>query len=170
MWKSNYARAREHGMVEQRPRRRGRFFARARGRYQDQEFWFLSVPRDPRARMCRVPHDKVRVRRYWVTCASSYGVGVYMECNTVAGSVTWLFREVPGWPREARAERGCIEKEGERGCNDATGRGKDRGRKRPARRNARGGAPSFVSFRRASLSPLRFLLFFFLLPHRIHLV
>lgn len=77
-----------------------------------------------------------------------------MECNTVAGSVTWLFREVPWWPRETRVERGVS-----RGCNDAAGRGKDRGHKRPARRDARGGAPSFVSFRGASLylaSPFSF--------------
>jgi len=49
----------------------------------------------------------------------------------------------------------------ERGCNDAAGRGKDRGRghKRPARRDARGDAPSFVSFRELLSTSLPLLLF-----------
>lgn len=89
------------------------------------------------------------MRRYWTTRASPFSVGVYMECNTVAGSVTWLFREVPGWPREAGVERGlCVESEGATMRLEEVRTGDIRDR---ARRDARGGAPSFVSCRRASL-------------------
>lgn len=78
--------------------------------------------------------------------------------------IRWLVAS-HGYLEKFRVGRGRRESRGvcrERGCSDAAGRGKDRGHKRPARRDARGGAPSFVSFRRASLhlassSPFSFL-------------
>lgn len=127
-----------------------------RARYQDQELWFLSVPRDPCA---RVSHGEVRVRPYWATRAS-LSVSVY-----IWNVIRWLVAS-HGYLEKFRDGRGRREPRGvcrERGCNDAAGRGKDRGHKRPARRDARGGAPSFVAFRRASL---HLLFSFFLLPHR----
>lgn len=50
-----------------------------------------------------------------MTRASSFGVGVYMECNTVAGSVTWLFRGVPGG-RGWRGRRGACRERGLQRC------------------------------------------------------
>lgn len=93
-------RARTYTYIHAKRRAETRSFprthARARPSHHDRELWFPSIPWDPR--LCAADPHTDGARR----APPFLGVGVYMECNTVAGSVTWLFRGVPGWPWETR--------------------------------------------------------------------